>query len=53
MDVFVNCRAAWVYFLTVLKIGIEKGVDSRDKTRETGSSFSTYFDPLALGVKFR
>jgi uncharacterized protein YndB with AHSA1/START domain len=49
MHVHVNCRAAWVYFLTVLKILLEHGIDGRDKTRETGASFSTYFDPARLG----
>lgn len=45
MHVHANCRGGWVYFLTVLKILLEHGVDGRDKTRETGASFSTYFDP--------
>jgi uncharacterized protein YndB with AHSA1/START domain len=45
-----NCRAAWVYFLTVLKIRLERGVDGRDRTRATGGSFSTFFDPAAIGV---
>lgn len=52
MHVYGNCRAAWVYFLTVLKTLHEHGVDARDKTRETGSSYSTYFDPGKLDVAF-
>jgi uncharacterized protein YndB with AHSA1/START domain len=52
MHVHVNCRAAWVYFLTVLKVLLEKGVDGRDMTRATGASFSTYFDPAAIGVTY-
>jgi uncharacterized protein YndB with AHSA1/START domain len=49
MHVHANCRGAWVYFLTVLKTLFEHGVDGRDKTRATGASFSTYFDPNSLG----
>jgi len=52
MHVHGNCRAAWVYFLTVLKIRLEHGIDGRDKARETGASFSTYFDPDSLGIDF-
>lgn len=52
MHVHANCRAAWVYFLSVLKTLLEQGVDGRDMTRETGASFSTYFDPAAVGVDF-
>jgi len=52
MHIHVNCRAAWVYFLSVLKTLLEQGIDGRDMTRETGSSFSTYFDPAAVGVDF-
>jgi uncharacterized protein YndB with AHSA1/START domain len=52
MHVHVNCRAAWVYFLTVLKIRIEHGIDGRDTTRETGASFSTAFDPGRIGLMF-
>jgi len=52
MHVHANCRAAWVYFLSVLKTLLEKGVDGRDMSRETGASFSTYFDPAAIGVEF-
>lgn len=52
MHVHANCRAAWVYFLSVLKTLLEQGVDGRDMTRETGASFSTYFDPRAVGVEF-
>ena len=50
MHVHSNCRGGWVYFLTVLKTLIEHGVDGRDKTRETGASFSTYFDPAKLEI---
>ena len=50
MHTHTNCRAAWVYFLTVLKTLLEHGVDGRDKTRATGASFSTYFDPKSLGT---
>jgi uncharacterized protein YndB with AHSA1/START domain len=53
MHIHANCRAAWVYFLTVLKILLEHGVDGRDKTRETGASFATHFDPAAIGVDFQ
>ena len=45
-----NCRAAWVYFLTVLKIRMEHGIDGRDKTRATGGAFSTFFDPASIGI---
>jgi uncharacterized protein YndB with AHSA1/START domain len=48
MHIHTNCRGAWVYFLTVLKTLFEHGVDGRDKTRATGASFSTYFDPKSL-----
>ncbi len=48
MHIHANCRGAWVYFLTVLKTLLEHGVDGRDKTRATGASFSTYFDPASL-----
>jgi uncharacterized protein YndB with AHSA1/START domain len=48
MHIHTNCRGAWVYFMTVLKTLIEYGVDGRDKTRATGASFSTYFDPKSL-----
>ena len=52
MHIHGNCRAAWVYFLTVLKTLLEYDIDGRDKTRETGASFSTYFDPASLGIHF-
>jgi uncharacterized protein YndB with AHSA1/START domain len=52
MHIYGNCRAAWVYFLTVLKTLLEHGIDGRDKTRETGASFSTYFNPTGLGIDF-
>lgn len=52
MHIHVNCRAAWVYFLSVLKTLLEQGIDGRDMTRETGASFSTFFDPAAVGVDF-
>jgi uncharacterized protein YndB with AHSA1/START domain len=52
MHIHTNCRGGWAYFLTVLKILLETGVDGRDMTRETGASFSTYFDPAAVGVSF-
>lgn len=50
MHVHTNCRAAWVYFLTVLKTLLEHGVDGRDHSRATGSAFSTYFDPERAGM---
>jgi len=50
MHVHTNCRAAWVYFLTNLKAVLEHGIDVRDKTRTTGSSFSTFFDPSIVGI---
>ena len=52
VHVHLNCRAAWVYFLTVLKVRLEHGIDARDRSRETGSSYSTYFNPAGLGVRF-
>ena len=52
MHIYGNCRAAWVYFLTVLKTRLEHGIDARDKTRATGASFSTYFNPTSLGIEF-
>jgi hypothetical protein len=48
MHLFTNCRAAWVYFLTVLKTLLEHGIDGRDRSRATGASFSTYFDPAGI-----
>jgi uncharacterized protein YndB with AHSA1/START domain len=51
MHLHTNCRAAWVYFLTVLKTLLEHGVDGRDKSRATGASFSTYFDPATIGIE--
>lgn len=48
MHIHANCRGGWVYFLTVLKALMEHGVDARDTTRETGASFSTYFNPSGL-----
>ncbi|MCW8873339.1 MAG: hypothetical protein OQK01_12060 [Xanthomonadales bacterium] len=39
-------------FLTVLKARLEHGIDARDKSRETGSSFSTYFNPESLQLRF-
>ena len=52
MHLHNNCRAAWVYFLTVLKVLMEHGIDGRDKTRETGASFATHFDPASIGINF-
>lgn len=52
MHIHVNCRAAWVYFLSVLKTLLEQGIDGRDMTRDTGASFSTYFDPATVGIDF-
>ncbi len=52
MHIHANCRGGWVYFLTVLKTLLEKGVDGRDKTRATGASFATYFDSASVGVTF-
>jgi uncharacterized protein YndB with AHSA1/START domain len=52
MHIHANCRGAWVYFLTVLKTLLEKGVDGRDMSRETGASFSTYFNPASVGVAY-
>jgi uncharacterized protein YndB with AHSA1/START domain len=51
MHLHTNCRAAWVYFLTVLKTLMEHGVDGRDTTRATGGAFSTYFDPRDVGLQ--
>ncbi|MCA9756467.1 MAG: SRPBCC domain-containing protein [Candidatus Eisenbacteria bacterium] len=51
MHIHANCRAAWVYFLTALKTRIEHGIDVRDRSRTTGSSYSTYFDPRAVGFE--
>ena len=52
MHIHANCRGAWVYFLTVLKTLLATGADGRDMTRETGASFSTYFDPASVGVVY-
>jgi uncharacterized protein YndB with AHSA1/START domain len=52
MHIHANCRGGWVYFLTILKTLLEKGVDGRDKTRGTGASFGSYFDPESVGVDF-
>lgn len=51
MHIHANCRGGWVYFLTVLKTLLEHGVDGRDPSRETGASFSTYFDPATVGIE--
>jgi uncharacterized protein YndB with AHSA1/START domain len=51
MHLHTNCRAAWVYFLTILKTLLEHGFDGRDKSRATGASFSTYFDPAQSGIE--
>ena len=51
MHLHTNCRAAWVYFLTVLKILLENSIDGRDKSRATAASFSTYFDPVEIGIE--
>jgi uncharacterized protein YndB with AHSA1/START domain len=51
MHLYTNCRSAWVYFLTVLKTLLEHGIDGRDKSRATGASFSTYFDPSTVGFE--
>jgi uncharacterized protein YndB with AHSA1/START domain len=48
MHLHTNCRSAWVYFLTVLKTLLEHGIDGRDRSRATGASFSTYFDPAGI-----
>ncbi len=53
MHLHTNCRAAWVYFLTVLKTLLEHGVDGRDRSRANGASFSTYFDPSQLGIDIK
>jgi uncharacterized protein YndB with AHSA1/START domain len=52
MHIHANCRGGWVYFMSVLKTLIEHGVDGRDMSRDTGASFSTYFDPAAIGALF-
>lgn len=51
MHIHANCRAAWVYFLTVLRGRFLHGVDVRDRSREMGGAFSTYFDPAEAGWK--
>ena len=51
MHLHTNCRSAWVYFLTVLKTLLEHATDGRDKSRATGASFSTYFDPSKVGFE--
>ena len=51
MHLHTNCRSAWVYFMTNLKSVLEHETDVRDKARLTGASFSTYFDPVAAGIK--
>lgn len=50
MHLHTNCRAAWVYYLTVLKTLLEHGIDGRDRSRATAASFSTYFDPAERGL---
>jgi len=52
MHIHANCRGGWVYFLSVLKTLMEHGVDGRDMSRDTGASFSTYFDPASVGVAY-
>jgi uncharacterized protein YndB with AHSA1/START domain len=45
VDTHLNCRGAWIHFLTVLKSVIEFNVDCRDKESLTGGSLATGFTP--------
>ena len=45
VDTHLNCRGAWIHFLTVLKSVIEFNVDCRDKESSTGGSLATGFVP--------
>ncbi len=40
----LNCRSCWIYFLTALKCRLERGVDLRDRTRETADSISVGYN---------
>ncbi len=52
MHIHANCRGAWVHFLSVLKTWLETGVDGRDMSPGTGTSYATSFDPASVGVTF-
>jgi uncharacterized protein YndB with AHSA1/START domain len=41
----LNCRGAWIHFLTVLKSVLEYGADCRDKDPKTGGSVGIGFLP--------
>jgi hypothetical protein len=41
----LNCRGAWIHFLTVLKSVVEFKVDCRDKESLTGGSLTVGFFP--------
>ena len=45
IDEHLNCRGAWIHFLTVLKSVVEFNVDCRDKEATTAGSFGTWFFP--------
>jgi len=45
IHVHLNCRGAWIHFLTVLKSVLEFNVDCRDKELLTAGSISTRFFP--------
>jgi len=45
VNIHLNCRGAWIHFLTVLKSVIEFNVDCRDKEALTGGSLATGFTP--------
>jgi len=41
----INCRGAWIHFMTVLKIQLEHGVDGRDVDPTTAGSLATRYRP--------
>jgi len=51
MLLHTNCRAESVFLLITLKPLLDHGIDGRDKSRATGASFSTYFDPAQSGIE--
>ncbi len=45
VHIHLNCRGAWIHFLTVLKSVIEFNTDCRDQVTLTGGSLATGFFP--------
>ena len=45
VNIHLNCRGAWIHFLTVLKSVVEFNIDCRDKEPLTGGSLAAGFVP--------